>query len=84
MLYLSNLFLNEHMIRCFANSVETVLHLVVFYYFINIKGDRLNKDLGLVAFLLTIALGIRNTSIIGWIPLLLLKMIKEKAINAFL
>lgn len=43
-----------------------------------------DKSLIIVALLLSIALGIRNTSIIGWIPLLLIQMIKTKSFTNFL
>ena len=35
-LYFTNCFFNEYLIRCFGNSFESVLHIVVFYYFIGI------------------------------------------------
>ena len=83
LLYFTNPFYNMHLIRCFSNSVETILHLVVFNYYLEIE-NKLDKNLASVAFLLSIAMGIRNTSIIGWIPLLIYKMITKNALKAFL
>jgi len=55
-----------------------MLHLVVFNYYLEIT-NRFDKNLTLVAFWLSIALGIRNTSIMAWIPLLIIKMIVKRA-----
>ncbi len=72
--YFTNHFFNAHLIRCFSNSVETILHLIVFYYYYEIENE-FNFNLQSVAFYLSIALGIRNTSIIPWVPLLIYKML---------
>ena len=57
---------------------------MVFNYFVQIKNERFNKDLCICAFCLAIALGIRNTSIVGWAPLLVYKMFEKKAILTFI
>lgn len=36
-LYISCKFYNIHLIRCFANSTESVMYLIAFYYYIDIK-----------------------------------------------
>lgn len=72
-LYFTNAFFNQFLIRCFGNSVESTLHLVVFYYFYDITS-RFDKNVSIVALCLSVSMGIRNTSIMGWVPLLLFKM----------
>ncbi len=71
------------MIRCFSNSVEAMLHLLVFNYYLEIT-NKFDKNLIIVAFWLSIALGIRNTSIMAWIPLLIIKMIVKRAYVKFI
>jgi hypothetical protein len=46
--------------------------------------NKFDKNLGLLAFWLAIAMGIRNTSILGWVPLLLLKMVQKSAYIPFI
>lgn len=72
MLYLTNEFMNQHLIRCLTNSVETILHLVLFnaYFSLSNKFDR-HLVVFNVCFILAFA--IRNTSPISWIPLILYK-----------
>jgi len=82
-IYFTNSYFNRFIIRCFANSVESTIHLVVFYYFYDITS-RFDKNLTIVAFALALATSIRNTSIIGWIPLLLVKMFQKGAIIPFI
>jgi hypothetical protein len=72
-LYYCNSYYNEYIIRCLGNSVETILHIVVFCYYLEIN-ERFDKNIKIVAGLLCVAMGIRNTSILGWVPLLLIKL----------
>ena len=81
--YFSNQFFNSFMIRCFSNSVETMLHLLVFNYYLEISS-KFDKNLIAVAFWLSIAMGIRNTSIMAWVPLLIIKMFTKRAIISFI
>jgi hypothetical protein len=74
LLYLSNAFFNSYLIRCFGNSVETFLNLIALYYYLDIT-KKYDRSLQYCAFALSLAFGIRNTALIGWIPLLLFKMI---------
>ena len=78
MMYFTNAFFKIFLIRCFENSVESTIHLVVFYYY-DITSN-FDKNLSIVAFCLAVSMGIRNTSIIGWVPLLIFKMFQKRAI----
>ena len=82
-LYISNFFFNKHIIRCFGNSVETILNIVVFNYYLDITKSY-DKNIKIVALCLSIALGIRTTSIIGWLPLLFIKIMQIRTIIPFL
>jgi hypothetical protein len=55
---------------------------MAFNYFIKIR-DRFDINLAMVAMIVTFSLGIRNTTVIGWIPILLFKMIEELAVVPF-
>jgi len=81
--YFTNQFFNSFMIRCFSNSVEAMLHLLVFNYYLEIT-NKFDKNVVMVAFWLSIALGIRNTSIMAWVPLLIIKMIAKGAYLKFI
>jgi hypothetical protein len=72
--YITNGFFNAYLIRAFSNSVETILHIIIFHYFLKIT-HKYDINIKLSAFLISIALVIRNTSIIGWIPLFILHFI---------
>lgn len=76
-------FYNELMIRTFSNSVETVFQIISFYYFLQVK-DMFDKNVCLLTGALTISFMIRNTSPIGWPPLLLLKIIKDGSLIPFI
>ena len=66
-------FYNIYVIRCFGNSVESVLSIIIFYYLVRIE-KKLNKDLCLTVFLIILQFFIRCTSIVAWIPLFLWKI----------
>lgn len=83
--YLSNCFLNEHMIRCFGNSVETVLHLIIFNYFTDLKPSySLDSKTLTISLVLSVAFMMRNTSLIGWAPMFAIKMLQQKSITQYL
>ena len=69
---------NEFMIRTFSNAVETVFQVIAFYYFLKVT-NRFDKNIVLLTFLLTLSFMIRNTSPIGWPPLILIKIIKDRS-----
>jgi GPI mannosyltransferase 3 len=76
-------FYNELIIRCFSNSVETIFQIISFYYFLQVKCT-FDRNVCLLTASLTLAFMIRNTSPIGWPPLLLMKVIKDGALVPFL
>ena len=52
-------------------------------YFFDIR-NRFDKNLIVVTAVLSIGFGIRNTCVLGWVPLLLLKMIQQRALISYL
>jgi len=71
---MTNKFYNMHIIRCFGNSVETILQLIIFNYYYDITS-KFDKNIIMVAFLTTLSFMIRCTSPIGWVFLVLYKLI---------
>ena len=82
-LYLASANANMLMIRCFTNSVETIFLIVAFYYFLHVK-KRFDRNIVIMTALISLSFMIRNTAPIGWIPLLLVKIICEGSFNIFL
>lgn len=75
-IYLSNRVQNEIIIRCFTNGFEQIMSVIAFSYYLQLK-NKFNASAVIFTALITISFMIRNTSPIGWIPLLFLKVIKE-------
>ena len=69
--YICSKFLNMHLIKCFGNSVETIFSIVMFYYYFRIT-DKFDRNIAIFAFLGVLSFMIRCTSIIGWIPLVVI------------
>lgn len=80
--YLSNRVFNEYYVRCFTNSIETIFQIIAFYYYMDVK-DRFNKTTAIMTALISVSFMMRNTSPVGWIPLLVLKIIHDKSFCAF-
>lgn len=76
-------FYNVHIIRCLANSVETIIYIVAFNYYYKIK-NKLDKNIIIFTLLIVVSFMMRCTSISGFILLVLYKIIKEKAWCAFI
>lgn len=76
-------FYNIHIIRCLANSVETVTYIVAFNYYYEIK-DKFDKNIIVFTLLIVVSFMMRCTSISGFLLLVLYKIFKEKALCAFL
>lgn len=81
-IYLSNKFFNVHVIRCFGNSLETILYLIAFNYFYSIKS-KFNENIAIFTFIITIAFMVRCTSPIGFVIPILYKIYKEKSLFSF-
>jgi phosphatidylinositol glycan class B len=74
---------NEFMIRTFSNAVETVFQVIAFYYFLKVT-NKFDRNIVFLTFLLTLSFMIRNTSPIGWPPLILIKIIKDRSLLPFI
>jgi len=81
--YFSNRFFNEMMIRCFTNSLETIFHIIAFYYYLEVKNT-FNKNCAIMTGLITLSFMMRNTSPVGWIPLLIIKVIHNGSLIPFI
>ena len=62
----------EYISRCFTNSIEQILSVIAFYFFLK-EGSTFTANTVFLTALITIAFIMRNTSIVGWIPLLAIK-----------
>jgi phosphatidylinositol glycan class B len=81
-LFFSRLY-NDLMIRTFTNSIETIFQIIAFYYFLKVT-NKFDKNIALLTALLTVSFMIRNTSPIGWPPLILIKVIKDRSLIPFI
>lgn len=73
----------EVIIRCMTNGIEAILTIIAFYFFLKVKSQ-FDRNVAIMTALITLQFMMRNTSPIGWIPLLLIKIYKEKSFKAFL
>jgi hypothetical protein len=78
--------INEIFQRTMTNGVEAVMCMIAFYYYSSIKYQKdkgssrivFEKNLAAMTFAITLAFLIRSSSLIGWIPLALFKIISTK------
>ena len=73
----------EYIVKCFTNAVEQILSVIAFYFFLEQKDKFTSKTVILTA-TITLSFMMRNTSPIGWIPLLALKVLKDGSFFPFL
>ena len=73
----------EFIIRTFTNGVEQILSIIAFYFFLDQKNSFNLKTVILTA-TITFSFMMRNTSPIGWVPLLAIKVLFEGALIPFL
>ena len=78
-----NRFQTQFIIRCFTNSLEQILTVVAFYYYIDQKDKFTFNTVALTA-LISLGFMVRNTSPVGWIPLLAIKVMREGSFVPFL
>ena len=83
LLIVMNHFQIEYITRCFGNSLEQILSVIAFYYYLKQK-DRFTMDTVILTATITVAFIGRNTSIVGWIPLLAIKVLREGSLPPFL
>jgi phosphatidylinositol glycan class B len=74
---------NSYYIRCLGNSVETILGMIAFYHFLDVK-NKFDKNVIIMTFCLSISFVIRISSPAGWLPLLFWKLFADKSFFAFL
>ena len=80
---LTNRFMIEFEIRCFTNTLEKICTVIAFNFYLKQK-NQFNFNTVWFTMLLTIGFMMRNTSPVGWIPLLLVKIVKDGAFVQFL
>lgn len=73
----------EYEIRCFTNTLEKICTVIAFQFYLK-QRDRLTTDTIVFTILLTISFMMRNTSPVGWVPLLFLKVKNDGAFLPFL
>lgn len=83
LLLLINRCQNEYIIRCFTNGLEQIFNVIGFYFFID-QRDRFNLNTVILTALISLAFMMRNTSPIGWIPLLAYKVLMEGSLVPFI
>jgi len=69
--------------RTLGNSVESILCTVTLYYFLRTSG-KIDLSTVVMTGLLTLAFIIRNTAPIGWVPLLLIRILRDRAFLSYL
>jgi len=72
-----------HITRTLTNGIEQMFTIVAFYFYLNQKNKFTFSTVVLTA-LITFAFMMRNTSPVGWLPLLAIKVIKEGSLLPFL
>jgi ABC-type siderophore export system fused ATPase/permease subunit len=72
-LYLSNKFYNVFIIRCFGNSSETILTIVILNFYLKLSKE-FDRNMVVMTLLLVVSFMARCTSIIGFLPLVLYKI----------
>lgn len=81
--YFFNRFETMHLIRTLTNSIEQMFTVVAFYYYLDQK-DKFTMNTVILTALISIAFMMRNTSPVGWIPLLAIKVFREGSLLPFI
>lgn len=82
-LMLTNSWMVEFEIRCFTNTLEKILTVIVYYFHLK-QGSSFTLDTAMFTLLLTLGFMMRNTSPVGWIPLMLIKIFRDGAFVPYL
>ena len=82
-MYLLNYTFCSQLHRLYTNAEETILAIISLYYYMDIK-DKFDKNVIIVVALQTFSFVIRNTSPIGWIPILLIKVFYNRSLVPFI
>jgi hypothetical protein len=70
-------------VRCFTNAIEQILTVIAFDFYLKQK-DSFTKDTMWLTALIALSFMMRNTSVIGWIPLLGIKVLFEGSLPPFI
>lgn len=81
--YLTNRVQNALIIRCFTNAIEEIISIIAFYFYSRV-GSSLTANTAIFTALVSVQFMMRNTSPIGWIPLLFIKVFRDGAFVPFL
>jgi len=71
------------MIRTFTNSLEQMFSVVSMFFYLEQK-DKFTKNTVILTALISISFMVRNTSPVGWLPLLAIKVLREGSLVPFL
>mmetsp|Transcript_102605 Transcript_102605/g.141885 ORF Transcript_102605/g.141885 Transcript_102605/m.141885 type:complete len:139 (-) Transcript_102605:36-452(-) len=82
-LMLFSVYENMFLIRCFTNTIECIFAVVTFYFYLN-QDKHFTVSTCIVTALITFSFMMRNTSPIGWIPLLAIKVLYNQSFLPFL
>jgi phosphatidylinositol glycan class B len=74
---------NDLMIRTLSNSIETTFQIIALYYYLQVS-NKFDKNIVYLTFFLTVSFMIRNTSPLGWPPMILIKMLKDRSYVPFI
>lgn len=83
LLLIANRFQNEHIVRCFTNGLEQIFSVIAFYFFMD-QGGAFRLHTVVLTALISMAFMMRNTSPIGWIPLLAHKVLFKGSLVPFI
>lgn len=81
--FFANRFQTHYMIRTLTNAIEQMFTCVAFYFYLDQK-NKFNLNTVILTALITISFMIRNTSPVGWVPLLGWKVLKEGSLLPFI
>lgn len=68
--------MNAIFLRTLTNGVEAVFCMMGFYYYTLIR-DTFDRNMVWMTFAITISFLVRSSSLIGWIPLILIEVFKS-------
>jgi hypothetical protein len=74
---LTSEYVNDYVLRTSANSVEGNMMFIVFYHYLNLQPKMFDRSLTILTIAVTISFTTRSSSIVGYIPLALLKILQD-------
>ena len=73
---LFNYRMNYIFLKTLTNGVEAVFCMMGFYYYTSIKA-KFDKNMALMTFAITLSFLVRSSSLIGWIPLVMIQIFRS-------